>query len=114
MAFSEQPVNETVDRGEEAIFMCTYPLMDVSISWNGPGVEAGIITQSVDMDASNSTLTITNVNRAYAGGYFCTAHIGVGMDINSTVAYLAVNCKSIINYYAELKSIIVYDIFAQI
>ena len=97
MAFSEQPVNETVDRGEEAIFMCTYPLMNVSISWNGPGVEAGNITQSVDMDASNSTLTITNVNSSHAGEYFCTVHISEGMAINSTVAYLAVNCKSIIN-----------------
>ena len=81
-------------------FNCTYSLMNVNITWNGPtGVEAGSITRS----ASTSTLTITNLNSAHAGGYFCTAH-SEGMAINSTVAYLAVNCKSIINYYAELKA----------
>ncbi len=77
-------------------FSCTYPLMNVRISWNGPGVKAGSIEQSVNMDTSTTTsnLAITNVNGSHAGGYFCTAHnISEGMDINSTVAYLVVNCK---------------------
>lgn len=99
-AFSKQPANISVDRGEEVIFRCTYPV-NVRISWNGPGFEAGIITPSaINMNASTSILTITNVNSSHAGGYFCTAE---GMDINSTVAYLEVNCKYIINYYEELK-----------
>lgn len=94
MTFTTQPVNKTVDRGGDASFNCTYSLMNVNITWNGPGVEAGSIAWSVNMDASNSTLNITNVNSSHAGGYFCTAH-SEGMDINSIVAYLAVNCKYI-------------------
>ena len=106
MTFTTQPVNKTVDRGGDTSFSCTYSLMNVNITWNGPGFEAGSTTQStVNMDANTSTLTITNVNSSHAGGYFCTAH-SEGMDINSTVAYLKINCKYIINYYEELKALI--------
>ena len=103
--FSKQPVDISVNRGEEAIFRCTYPV-NVRISWNGPGFEAGSIAPSaINMNANTSILTITNVNSSHAGGYFCTAHnISEGMDINSAEAYLEVKCKYIINYNEELKA----------
>jgi hypothetical protein len=94
MTFSTLPADITVDRGGDVSFNCTYPLVNANITWNGPGVEAGSIKQSVNMGASTSILTIMNVNGLHAGEYFCTAHIGEEMVINSTAAYLTVtNCK---------------------
>ena len=77
-------------------FNCTFPL-EVSISWNGPGVETGVITSSMKVDANTSTstktstLAITNVNGSHAGVYFCIAE--GDMAVNFTVVNLTVNCK---------------------
>ena len=75
-------------------FTCTLPHM-VSISWNGPGVEAGDVTwNNMPLDANTSTLTITNVSISHAGGYFCTALVGENNSlVNSAEAILTVNCK---------------------
>ena len=92
--FSTSPVNFTVDRGGNASFICTYLCNNLNISWNGPGVEAGNSKLKMEMNATTSTLMITNVNNSHAGEYFCTAHnIEGGMDVKSDVAILTVNCK---------------------
>ena len=103
MPFSKQPVDITVNRGGDARFSCTYRLLNLNITWNGPGVEAGSITRSINMDASTSNLTITNVNDLHTGGYFCTAHISEVIIINSIVAYLTVNCEYGINYLCRSR-----------
>ena len=99
MSFSTSPASTKVDRGGEVSFTCTYPPTNsnVSISWMGPGVNAGSITKSIEMSANTtvtrSTLAIMNVNSSHAGDYFCTANVGEGMVVSSTTASLAVNCK---------------------
>ena len=92
MAFTEQPVNETVDRGGDVSFNCTYPHMGVNISWNGPGVEEGDESMETSEKFKTSTLTITNISNSHAGDYFCTAQFNETM-VNSIAGTLSVNCK---------------------
>ena len=93
MAFTEQPVNKTVDRGGDVSFSCTYPHMGVTISWNGPGVKEGDV--STGTSEETSILMITNVNNSHAGDYFCTAQFNdmTTQPVNSRVGTLLVNCK---------------------
>ena len=101
MSFSTSPTNVTVDRGQNASFTCTYLHTDVNISWNGPGVEAGVTMSMMSMgsetnsESKTSNLAITNVNSSHVGEYFCTARISEDMVVNSTEAYLIVECKYI-------------------
>ena len=101
MSFSSLPANVTVERGGKASFICTYPCTDVNITWNGPGVEAGIIMSMMETkdntSSKTSNLTITNVNSSHVGKYFCTAQISEDVVVNSIAAYLTVKCK-----YTEL------------
>ena len=90
MAFTEHPVNKTVDRGGDVSFSCTYPYMGVNISWNGPGVEEGDV--SMGTSEETSILMITDVSNSYAGDYFCTAQFNE-MMVNSTAGTLSVNYK---------------------
>ena len=96
MTFTTQPINKRVDRGGNASFSCTYSNAEstVSISWNGPGVEAGdgTCTMSMDTNTKTSTLMITNVSNSHIGKYFCTATFNDTTD-NSTAGTLSVNCK---------------------
>ena len=96
MFFSSSPANVTVERGGKASFICTYPCTDVNITWNGPGVEAGVIMSMMETkdntSSKTSNLTITNVNSSHMGKYFCTAHVNESM-VNSTAANLTVKCK---------------------
>ena len=93
------PASVTVERGGKASFICTYPRTDVNITWNGPGVEAGVIMSMMSMDSETnsesktSNLAITNVNSSHVGKYFCTARISDDMVVDSTTAYLTVKCK---------------------
>jgi hypothetical protein len=109
MSFTTSPVSETVDRGADISFNCTFPHVNVSISWTGPGVNAGGSTCTMSMGIKTSTLMIRNVSKSYAGEYFCTAQFNETMiqPVDSTVGTLSVNCKY---YLAMQRLFIIYDI----
>jgi hypothetical protein len=104
--FSTSPADMSVDRGGDVSFNCTYLLVNVNITWNGPspGVEAGDSTCTMSMETKTSTLMITNVRKSYAGEYFCTTRFNEMMiqSVNSTVGTLSVNCKKVLFSYAEV------------
>lgn len=100
-------------------FNCTY-LCNVSIFWNGPGVEAGNSKLKMEMNATTSTLMITNVNNSHAGEYFCTAQFSENdqmMTVNSTVGILSVSCKYILimqRLFTKSEGMNAYEILIQI
>ena len=95
--FINNPVNLSVNRGEEVNLNCSYPLdqNEVNILWETP-LNIGLTplnqtNTNTKLNITQSTLMFIAKNSSYTGDYFCTAYVD-GFAAKSTVGILSLNC----------------------
>ena len=93
------PVNKTVDGGGNN---CTYLLMNVNDTWNGPGVEESVTYQwlrngsaLIEMPGkfegvNTLVLTIIDARSEDEDSYQCVIGNGTGDNVTSNKAFLSV------------------------
>ena len=106
--FSEHPQNGTVLEGLNVAFSCNASgNPSPKFSWTKNGSPINITDNArISLSQDNKQLNITNVNRVDSGEYKCVANNSVGA-VNSSTAFLTVQCKNTFTYLLAPNCVLV-------
>ena len=106
--FYEHPQNQTVLEGLNVSFSCNAsgnPTPTFSWIKNGSPINT-TANARISLSAGSKQLYITNVNRVDSGEYRCVANNSVGA-VNSSAAFLTVQCKMIFTHFRKANCVLV-------